>query len=103
MHCWPGRAFDSVRLFQDRPVGNDAPDQEAFAWQIGVESFLGSVFEQDVLTPVRTNEDFEALLGRALDWSEHELLLHRRIDDRGLQPAEFFLAPGRIVLRLAGA
>src|SRR5262245_39129416 len=47
-----GWAFDPVRLFEDRPVADDAPDEQSARGQALVKSLLGPVLEQEVLAPV---------------------------------------------------
>ena len=51
---WPG---DAVRLFEDRPIADDAPDQQAIGGQARIEAGLLAVLQEVILAAVGANED----------------------------------------------
>lgn len=95
------RAFDAVRFLGDGMVADDASDEEARGGNTGVEITLLAIFQEQVLARIAADEHLGALGAAALDGRADGLLFFRRIDQRGLQPAELFLAPCGHVLRAA--
>jgi len=95
------RVFDAVRFLESGVLADDAPDEEARGGKTGVEITLLAIFQEQVIARIAADERLETLGAAALDGREDERLFFRRIDHRGLQPAELFLAPRGHVLRAA--
>ena len=102
-HARAERAFDAVRFLQDRPIGDDAPDQQSLRRQAGVEALLLAILQQEILAAVGADQHLEAFLRGILDRRQDQFLLDARIDDRGRDPTELLLGPGAEVLRFAQA
>ena len=99
--CRAVRRQDAVRLLQDRPAVRHVPDQQALARQVAVETLPHPVLQQQILAAVRLEQHLVALFRRVFDGRKDQFLLHRRVDDGRLDPAQLLLAPGAEVQRLA--
>src|SRR5665213_420030 len=99
----PIRTIDAVRLFQLRPIIHNPPNEQSLGGQTLIEAELAAVFQEEIFAAVGADQDFHAFARPSLHRREDDLLLYRRIDDGGFDPAELLLAPGGEMLWASAA